>query len=137
MIGQLHILQERAPNTPGRPTTYLTGADTKHTRSPNYISYRSGHQTHPNHSKLCLPVASAETLPGHSDATKKCSDPSHVVHITFQGVSFEALARRQMVSHYCQTANSLLPANSRKFTKNSVLQVYNTTIHSYNISPLP
>jgi hypothetical protein len=33
--------------------------------SASHVPYRSGHQTHPNHSELCLPVASAEPLPGH------------------------------------------------------------------------
>jgi hypothetical protein len=55
---------------------------------------------------------------------QKYFNPSHVVHSILQGVSLEALARTLMVSHYCQTADSLLLANSNKFLKNSVLQVY-------------
>lgn len=66
---------------------------------------------------------------------KKCSDPSHVFHIAFQGVSLEPFSKKVMVPHYSQTADSLSPANSRKILKNRVLQMYNTVIRCYDISP--
>jgi hypothetical protein len=57
-----------------------------------------------------------------------------MVHIMFQGVSLEALARRLMVSYDCQTADLLLLVNSRKLSKNSALQLYNTAIHFYDLT---
>jgi hypothetical protein len=82
--------------------------------SASHISYRSGRQAHPKHSDLFLLVASAEALPGHSDSIKRYSTPSHVVPIMFQGVILEALAGKLKLSLYCQTADLLSPANSRK-----------------------
>lgn len=46
--------------------------------SASYVSYRNGHQTHLNHSEICLQVASAETLPGHSDIIERNVPPSHM-----------------------------------------------------------
>jgi hypothetical protein len=66
----------------------------------------------------CRPVASAGTLPDHYEAAKNYSNPSQVVHITFQGASLEAFSRKLMVPHYCQSADSLSPANS-EFPMNS------------------
>jgi hypothetical protein len=73
-------------------------------------------------------VASAETLPAHSDTIPICSFLSHVVHITFQGVSQEAFSRKVVLRHYYEIATWLSPANSRKLPKKVVLQVYTVTI---------
>jgi hypothetical protein len=101
----------------------------------SYLSYRSGHQTDPKLSELCLSVLLAEMLSGHSDATENCSNLSYVVHIMFQDVSLKAHYRKLMLSYYCQTADFMSSANWRKFLKKYVLQVCNTAVHSYGFSP--
>jgi hypothetical protein len=103
----LRFLQERTPNTP----------ETFRGVSSN--------------------VFSSEVAWSHWRYKKYCSNPSHVLHtrIKFQCASLESFSRKLMLWQYFQTADCLSPANWRKVPKESILQVYNTAMHCYDISP--
>jgi hypothetical protein len=58
---------------------------------------------------------------------KNCSNPSHVVHVTFQGVSLEAFSRKLMLWYDCETADWRTQENSRR-------KVYNAAMHCCDIS---
>jgi hypothetical protein len=72
-------------------------------------------------------VASAETL--------QTPNSTYGFHHVLGCVNLEVLSGdKLMATHYCQTANWLLPVNLGKFPRNSALQVYNTPMHGYDIS---
>lgn len=62
----------------------------------------------------------------HFEAAKNCPNPSHVVHIAFQGAGLEAFSRFPITVKQ--------PTRCRQRNQNSRTTVYNIAVYFYDIS---